>query len=65
MKKNISTPLFATHERRSETRADEVRLETEQQQMQILRLKKHPLIMKKPHLRPKKPIIMLKKLRIL
>ena len=65
LKKNISTPLFATIERRSETRADEARLETEQQQMQILRLKKHPLIMKKPHLRPKKPIIMLKKLRIL
>ena len=65
MKKNISNPLFATHERRSETRADVVRLKTEQQQMQILRLKKHPLIIKKSHLRPKKPIIILKKLRIL
>ena len=51
LKKNISTPMFATIERRSETQADEARLETEQQQMQILRLKKHPLIMKKPHLR--------------
>jgi hypothetical protein len=51
--------------RRSETWADETILETEQQQMQILRLKKHPLIMKKATLETKKPIIMLKKLRIL
>ena len=65
LKKNISTFLFATIERRSETQANEAKLETEQQQVQILGLKKHPLIIKKPHLRPKKPIIMLKKLRIL
>ena len=39
LKKIISTPLFATILRRSETQADEAKLETEQQQMQILRLK--------------------------
>ena len=41
LQKNISIPLFATIERRSETQADEAKLETEQQQMQIFRLKKH------------------------
>ena len=33
--------------------------------MQTLRRKKLPLILKNPHLRPKKPKIMLKKLNIL
>ena len=33
------------------------------QQMQILRLKKYPLILKKPQLRLKKPIVILRKLK--
>ena len=51
LKKNISTPLFARLESRAETQADEARVETKKQQMQILRLKKHPLIMKKATLK--------------
>ena len=35
------------------------------QHIQIMRRKKHPLILKKPHFRPKKPKILLKKLNIL
>ena len=67
LKKNISTPQFARIERISETRAD-VADETEKQ----LNIAANANIeagkalkLKNPHLRPKKPIIMLKKLNIL
>ena len=62
---NINAPQFARLERGAETQAEEAKIETKKQQMQILGRKKHPLILTKLHLRPKKPTTMLKKLNIL
>ena len=69
LKKNINTPQFARLERTAETHAEEAKVETKKQQtfqhIQIMRQKKHPLILKKPHFRPKTPKIQQKKLNIL
>ena len=68
-KKNIISPQFARLERKAETRADETRVETENQQNIAananIEAEKALTDTEKTHLRPKKPIIMLKKLIIL
>ena len=69
LKKNINTHKFARLQRTAETRAEEAKVEPKSsktfQHIQIMRWKKHTLILKKPHFRPKKPKILLKKLNIL
>ena len=69
LKKNINTPQFDRLDRRPETRAEEAKVENKKQQNTAananIEAEKHSLILKKPHLRPKKLKIMLKKLNIL
>ena len=62
MKKNINTPQFARLERKAETRAEEAKVKTKKKLN--IEVKKAPTNTEKPHLRPKKPKIILKKLNI-